>query len=182
MQVKHPRRSGTGREREHAHLVALRGGALFLRRTIRVDRRLANVAGGSGFGKTKTRAGWRTIPVPRSVTDVLAAHLAEYPAGELGLIFTNETGGPPSRTSWSDHYRVACATAGVEGRTRTHDLRLLAESSLIASGLSVAAAQAVFGHAAPAETLDVYTHLWSSDEERALDAMSCMDLRASVRP
>jgi len=143
----------------------------FLRRTIRVDRQLANVAGGSGFSEPKTDAGHRNIPVPKSVVDMLAAHLAEFPPSDDGLIFTSASGGPVSRTSWSDYYRNACAKVGVVGRTRTHDLRHVAASSLIASGLSVSAVQAALGHATPSETLDVYTHFWPSDEEKTRDAI-----------
>ncbi|MBI4882891.1 MAG: tyrosine-type recombinase/integrase [Actinobacteria bacterium] len=142
----------------------------FLRRSIRVDRQLANVAGQTGFASPKTKAGIRTIPVPVRVVELLAAHLAEFPAGDQGLIFTTTRGGPVPRSNWSDHYRQACATAGLD-RTRTHDLRHVAASSLIAAGLSVAAVQAVLGHASPAETLDVYTHLWPTDEERTRDAI-----------
>ena len=57
------------------------------------------------------------------------------------------------------------------GRTRTHDLRHVAASSLIASGLSVAAVQAVLGHATAAETLTVYTHFWPTDEARTREAI-----------
>ena len=32
--------------------------------------------------------------------------------------------------------------------------------------VTVAAVQAVLGHASPAETLEVYTHFWPADEER----------------
>ena len=143
----------------------------FLRRTIGIDRQLANVAGQTGFGTPKTKAGIRTIPVPAQVVELLAAHLAAYPAGEDGLIFSMENGRPVTRSRWSDNYRAACATVGLEGRTRTHDLRHVAASSLIAGGLSVAAVQAVLGHASPAETLDVYTHLWPTDEERTRGAI-----------
>lgn len=143
----------------------------FLRRIVRVDRQLANVAGGSGFGTTKTRAGVRAIPVPPTVTDVLAAHLAAFGAGVDGLVFSMAKGQPVGRSRWSDAYRAACAVAGVEGRTRTHDLRHVAASSLIASGLSVAAVQAVLGHSSPAETLEVYTHFWPSDEAKTREAI-----------
>jgi len=143
----------------------------FLRRSIRIDRQLANVAGGSGFGIPKTRAGYRTIPVPAFVVEFLAAHLAEFEPGEDGLIFTTSAGGPVPRSNWSDRYRAACAAAGVEGRTRTHDLRHVAASSLIASGLSVSAVQAVLGHASPAEALDVYTHFWPGDEDKTREAI-----------
>jgi site-specific recombinase XerD len=89
------------------------------------------------------------------------------------MMRTRETkeGQPISRSRWSEAYRDACAVAGVEGRTRTHDLRHVAASALINSGLSVAAVQAVLGHASPAETLDVYTHLWPGDEERTRRAI-----------
>ena len=143
----------------------------FLRYTIRVDRQLANVAGGSGFGSPKTRAGVRLIPVPSYITELLAAHLAEFPAGDDALIFTMASGRAVSRSQWSDAYRAACAVADVEGRTRTHDLRHVAASALIASGLSVSAVQAVLGHASAGETLDVYTHFWPSDEERTREAI-----------
>ena len=102
---------------------------------------------------------------------MLAAHLAEFGAGEGGLIFTSSTGKPIARTNWASAYRHACAAAGVEGRTRTHDLRHVAASSLIASGLSVAAVQAALGHATAAETLTVYTHLWPTDEDRPRGAI-----------
>ena len=36
----------------------------------------------------------------------------------------------------------------------------------------VAAVQAVLGHASPAETLEVYTHLWPTDEDRTREAIA----------
>lgn len=120
----------------------------------------------------------RTIPVSESVIKLLAAHLAAYPAGDhQKLIFTtfatrqSKVGQPIARSRWSEEYRNARHVAGVEGRTRTHDLRHVAASSLINSGLSVAAVQHVLGHASPAETLDVYTHLWPGDDDRTRAAI-----------
>jgi len=113
----------------------------------------------------------RVIPVPQHVIDMLASHLAAFPAGELGLIFTKDTGQPVPRSVWSDHYRSVCEAVGVIGGTRTHDLRHVAASSLIAGGLSVAAVQAALGHASPAETLEVYTHFWPTDEDRTREAI-----------
>lgn len=144
----------------------------FLRRTIRVDRQLVKATTvGSAFGPPKTRAGVRTIPVPSHVIDMLAAHLAEFPPNDDGLIFTTRSGGAVPRSNWSHAYRAACADVGLVGRTRTHDLRHVAASSMIAAGLSVAAVQAALGHSSPAETLEVYTHLWPSDEERTREAI-----------
>jgi integrase len=140
----------------------------FLRRSIRVDRQLGR---SSGFGPPKTAAGRRSISVPKSVTDMRAAHLSQFPAGDDGLIFTVDSGRAVPRSTWSDHYRSACISAGIDGRTRTHDLRHVAASALIAGGLSVAAVQAVLGHHSASETLDVYTHLWPTDEDRTREAM-----------
>jgi len=50
---------------------------------------------------------------------MLAAHLAEHPAGEHGLIFTTEAGRPLVRSVWSELYRAACQSAGLD-RSRTH--------------------------------------------------------------
>ena len=119
------------------------------------------------FAEPKTRAGVRATPVPAEVTDMLAAHLAEFPAGDHGLIFTTDAGRVVIRPVWSKAYRAACEAAGLDRvRFRSHDLRHVAASSLIASGLSVAAVQAVPGQLTPSETLDVYTHFWPTDEER----------------
>jgi integrase len=143
----------------------------WLRHSIRIDRQMSTSSSGTGFTSPKTRAGRRTIPVPAEVIELLAAHLAEYPAGDDGLIFTHPDGGPVKRGRWADAYRIALAAAGAPTGTRTHDLRHVAASSLIAGGLSVAAVQAVLGHANPSETLDVYTHLWPTDEERTRTAI-----------
>ena len=35
----------------------------------------------------------------------------------------------------------------------------------------MSAVQAVLGHASPAETLDVYTHFWPSDEDKTREAI-----------
>ena len=69
----------------------------------------------SGFSPPKTRAGVRTVPVPKAVTEMLAAHLAEFGPGNDGLIFSSTTGQPIARTNWAAAYRAACAAAGLPG-------------------------------------------------------------------
>ena len=61
----------------------------FLERTVTVDRQLVTLARQAPcLGPPKTRASNRTIPLPQVVVDALAAHLAEFPAGPDGLVFT----------------------------------------------------------------------------------------------
>lgn len=51
----------------------------FLRRQVRVDRQLIGVrAGVPEFGPPKSKAGFRTVPIPEVVATTLAEHLARY--------------------------------------------------------------------------------------------------------
>jgi integrase len=64
----------------------------------------------------------------------------------------------------------ARASAGLPDVT-FHDLRHHYASVLIAAGCSVVAVQRALGHANASETLDVYSHLFPSDEDRIRDAV-----------
>jgi integrase len=126
------------------------------------------------FGPPKTAASVRTVPMPDAVSAALAAHLAAYPAGEHGLIFTIPVGGPVRRTTFWDEWRKAVKAAAMPVGTRFHDLRHFYASLLIRYGESVKVVQMRLGHASAAETLDTYSHLWPDSEDRtraAIDAV-----------
>ena len=147
----------------------------FLRRTVKVDRQLVLLPGaGPEHAPPKTQASYRTVPLPAVVVDALAAHLAAYPAGESGLIFTNDQGDPISRTRFSDQvWRPALKRAGLEG-AKFHDLRHFYASLLIRHGESVKVVQSRLGHASAAETLDTYSHLWPDSEDRTRAAVDAV--------
>jgi integrase len=157
--------AGTGlRPGEVAGLTADR--VDFLRRTLRVDRQLIQTRPPS-FGPPKTQASYRTVPLPQVVVDALAAHMAAFPPGEHGLIFTQRDGRALNRDKVVLAFRKA-APAG----TRLHDLRHYYASLLIRHGESVKVVQARLGHASASETLDTYSHLWPDSEDltrRAVD-------------
>lgn len=144
----------------------------FLRRTVTIDRQLVTPkAGDVELGPVKTDASNRTIPLPRSVAETLAEHLALFPIGGAGFVFTSSTGAPIRRSTYSDVFRRAARDVGV--KASSHDLRHHCASLLIRSGLSVKAVQRYLGHATAAETLDTYGHLWPDDDDRiraAVDA------------
>jgi integrase len=144
----------------------------FLRRTVTIDRQLVTPKiGDVALGPVKTEASNRTIPLPRSVGEVLSAHLAGHPAGADGFVFTSTTGAPLRRSVYGSTFRRAAEIVGVDASS--HDLRHHCASLLIRSGLSVKAVQRYLGHATAAETLDTYGHLWPDDDERiraAVDA------------
>jgi integrase len=67
----------------------------FLRRTLTVDQQLVRVKGRVALSpKLKTPTSHRTIPLPRVVCDILAAHLARWPAdADTGVISPMITAG-----------------------------------------------------------------------------------------
>lgn len=171
----------------------------FLRRTVTVDRQLVG-DGRPTFGPPKTAASVRVVPVSQAVLDALAAHLARWPAGPSGLIFTAPRGGPVTRSKlgeawrdaevrvWArqagrdlvDGWRIPAATLAAYRAAhpgpggRFHELRHFYVSTLIAAGASVRVVQERVGHEPGSpETLRTYSHLWPDDDDRtraAIDA------------
>lgn len=143
----------------------------FLERTAMVDQQLVTVAGQPPtLGPPKTQASNRTIPLPQVVVDALAAHLAEFPAGPDGLVFTM-SGKPITRSAFGHKWRAAVKEAGLPTGTGFHALRHYYASLLIRHGESVKTVQARLGHASAVETLDTYSHLWPDSDDRTRDAI-----------
>jgi integrase len=143
----------------------------FLRREVRVDRQLLTRPGRrTEFGPPKTPASVRTIPLPQVVVDALAAHLADHPAGEHGLVFTL-AGAPITRQAFGHVWRPVARSVGLEPGTGMHALRHYYASLLIRYGESVKTVQVRLGHASAAETLDTYSHLWPDSDDRTRAAV-----------
>lgn len=139
----------------------------FLRRTVRVDRQMLTLVGGPPrFGPPKTAASVRVVPLPQVVVDALAHHVASYPPGEDGLVFTNGAGKPIHRATFSRVWTAAARRAQLPAGASFHDLRHYYASLLIQHGESVVVVAARLGHASPSQTLNVYSHLWPDSEDR----------------
>jgi integrase len=145
----------------------------FLRQQLLVDRQLINLPGRAPYlAPVKTAASVRTIPLPQTVVDALAAHLAACPAGPDGLVFVGDDGRPMLRSAWSGRvWRPAVVTAGLDSSVTFHALRHYYASLLIRHGESVKTVQARLGHSSAAQTLDVYSHLWPDSDDRTRDAV-----------
>lgn len=170
----------------------------FLRRTLTVDRQLVTMPKRAPYlAPPKTKASSRVIPLPQVVVDVLAAHLASYPAGPGGFVFTTEDGQPIRRTAFSystwrpaahaalkkhaaelEKARKVAIAAGNQPnnlaaleRITFHDLRHYYASLLIRHSESIKTVQARLGHASAAETLDTYSHLWPDSDDRTREAV-----------
>jgi len=69
-------------------------------------------------------------------------------------------------------------TAGI----RLHDLRHYYASGLIASGCDVVTVQRALGHTKATTTLDTYSHLWPTSEDRTRKAADAMLAEAMRDP
>jgi integrase len=144
----------------------------FLRRTTRIDRpwQQPTQTKPGGFTPPKTGASNRVIPTSQWVLDEIAAHLAQQPAGEHGVIVTPD-GKPLDAGRWGHYFRQARKRAGLADSITYHDLRHFFASVLIASGCSIKQVQMALGHESAKITLDTYAHLFPGDEERVRDAI-----------
>lgn len=70
-------------------------------------------------------------------------------------------------------WRKTLDGAGVEG-LRLHDLRHFYASGLIAAGCDVVTVQRAMGHARATTTLNTYSHLWPTAEDRTRNAAEDM--------
>lgn len=149
----------------------------FLRRTVEVVQQLKVVAGRKPFlAPPKTRNSRRTVELSQVVAERLARHLEAYPPVEVEiqdetnprqprvrtakLVFTNASGNPISRFSWSHTWAPAAKKAGLPPGAGFHALRHLYATLLIYGGANVKTVQLALGHANPMITLNTYVGLW----------------------
>ncbi len=130
----------------------------FLRRTVRIEWQIGPKT--QERVAPKTPRSRRTVPLPRVVADALAAHLAEFPPGDDGSIFTSSAG----VVYWPEVYgsrvfAAAAKRAGLPTGTTTHDLRHHYASVLLAAGESVVAVAERLGHENAMLVLKTYGHL-----------------------
>jgi integrase len=138
-----------------------------------VDRQLVTLRSGkTEFGPLKTKASYRTIPLPNVVVEALNAHLGEHQVAADGLVFTF-AGRPITRQTFGHAWRPAAMAAGLTEATGKgmHALRHYYASLLIRYGESVKTVQERLGHATAAETLDTYSHIWPDSDDRTRDAI-----------
>jgi site-specific recombinase XerD len=119
------------------------------------------------------------VPLAQVTLDVLAAHLARFPAVDE-LVFTSSHGQAWRRGTFAELVRDARKAAGLPVSVTFHDLRHHYASVLIAPGCSIKAVQEALGHKNASETLDTYSHLWPADEDRVRDAIEGLHGPSSV--
>lgn len=142
---------------------------------IRVERQISEVHGKLVFGPPKTRAGIRSVTMPKSLAEALAAHLEAEPVRKSGLAFPGPKGGPLRAPSFRKAWRRACERAGfddgpLEGLV-FHELRHTAAALAIAQGAHPMAIKERLGHASITTTLDRYGGLFPRLDESIADGL-----------
>jgi len=136
----------------------------FLRRELRVDQQLWTPKKGRPFLKPpKEKRSYRTIALSTLTVEALSAHVAQFGAGEHGLLFHTD-GHPIARSLGGKYMRLVTSATGLSGHG-WHDLRHYHASVLLSHGVSPAVVAERLGHSI--ETLSkTYAHVIRSDEER----------------
>lgn len=144
------------------------GDVNFLKRTIHVQRQVQ----GENIRLAKTvppKAGSeRTIAIPKELCDMLARHISEVGTMDNYFFFR----GPSSLIPMSAQqiWRKIRTAAHLPDRYTLHTLRHFYASALIASGCDVVTVQRALGHSSASITLNVYSHLWPTAEDRTRQA------------
>lgn len=143
-----------------------------------VDRQLTGARGGRAvFGPPKTEWSRRRVAVGPDAAAVLAEHLERWGGPEL--VFQTRHRTPVSRGTAGGVWRAATEAMGLPDRSGWHSLRHFHASMLIAGGMSPTAVASRLGHKDASETLKCYSHLWHTDEARALSIVTA-ELGASL--
>jgi integrase len=169
---------------------AIRQGEALALRPVDVDwlRRRVHVGGTLNLRtrereETKSTAGARWVTLPSRVADALSQHVAEYQPREW-LFERPSDGGPWKASRLDEAWRYARQACRLD-HVRFHDLRHAAISMWIAAGWTVKRVQQEAGHADPAMTLRVYSHLWPDPHEEGrarLDALIGESLAVEAGP
>jgi integrase len=159
----------------------------FLRGWVTVQRQVKIVGGRLVFALPKGRK-VRTVPLPSTVRDELAAHLAKYPARAVTLPWETPDGKPvTAHLVTTTGHGSACnrlsfnSAVWMPARKRVgipagrengqHALRHYFASVLLDAGESIKAVSEYLGHASAAFTLKTYTHLMPTSDNRTRSAV-----------
>lgn len=116
---------------------------------------------------TKTKAGARTIPIPKPMQDIL--NQTPQPQ-RTGLIVTTRDGKPVSDPTFALAWQRAITRAQIRYR-RIHDCRHTCGSLLAAHGIPTRVIQDILGHATPTMSIH-YTRQTGEAQTKAMNTMA----------
>ncbi|MCZ6839367.1 MAG: site-specific integrase, partial [Alphaproteobacteria bacterium] len=129
---------------------------------------------------TKTAAGRRTVSLPNFAVDALHDHRRQQLELRMAIgigalpadapVFGDFDGNWPNPSIISDSWRDVVKSMNLP-KVTFHALRHAHASALIAAGLDVVTVSRRLGHASPALTLNVYSHLFLNNDDKAAAAI-----------
>ncbi|WP_053352236.1 tyrosine-type recombinase/integrase [Leucobacter musarum] len=147
----------------------------FLRRQITVARQMRpGIEKGSLEVVAPKYGSERIVFAADELLQIINEHLADV--GTFGgerYLFMGKAGLPPSRGMLAYQWKKARDAAGVDG-VRLHDLRHFYASGLIANGCDVVTVQQALGHSKATTTLNTYSHLWPTAEDKTRAAVGVL--------
>jgi len=159
-----------GLRRRHVDLVG---------RRVDVVENCVEVSGVHQFGPPKTKAGRRSVPIPRVVATALEEHAAALGPDEL--VFTAPQGGPMRASLFRRRFWQPAVEAADVAPLRIHDLRHTAVALWIAAGATPLEIARRAGHTSTSVVLDRYGHLLPGAEDRVTDALDALAAAAPQR-
>jgi len=141
----------------------------FLRRRLEVLRQVQKRRGGPPELRPPKYESVRTLYVPDELLQVLSRHVDAGFVSADGWLFTGAAGDPISPTTVDAWWQRTIKAAAIEGLT-LHSLRHYFASGLIAEGCDVVTVQRALGHKSPSVTLNTYSHLWPTAEDKTRQA------------
>lgn len=111
----------------------------------------------------------REVFVPLELVDMLGEGV--FPGTQV-FLFRTPLGHLYNRNSAGEEWRRIRGKLGLSEDMTIHTLRHTFASNLIASGCDVVTVQRALGHSQPSITLNVYSHLWPSAEDKTRAATS----------
>ena len=162
----------------------------FLRRTVTIRRQVTIIGSGLVFSLPKGRK-VRSVPLPTSMADELAAYLQAFPGREVTLpwstpdgrpttarlLMTSREGGALNRNYINSYvWRPALKAAGLPHvrDNMMHGGRHFYASLQLEHGISPRALADYLGHSDPAFMMRTYTHLMPESERKAMSAIDSM--------
>jgi len=147
----------------------------FLRRTLAVRRQVQRATGGAVEIRPPKYGSERTVYIADELASLLSEHIRSWcPDGDAGRwLFGGSGGKPPHQNTVGFWWRRARDAAGCPGM-KLHDMRHFYASGLIAAGCDVVTVQRALGHHAATVTLNTYSHLWPTAEDRTRKAAAAM--------
>jgi integrase len=159
--------------------------------TLRVERSLEETKEGLRFKEPKTKQSKRTISLPSNAVAVLREHRRKLlemrmamglgrPDGEA-LLFAEPDGSPTPPNRLTRRWQDACVSLDLP-RVSFHALRHTHASALIARDVDVVKISRRLGHKNPTVTLNIYAHLFDTDDRSAADAIEAAMTRRPRTP